>query len=140
MVEVRERLELAYAGAAKALAAAVAKAEEIGSPQCIAVCDDGGHLLAFARMDGAKVLSIDSALAKARTAASGRVPTGGVSEDLEWRLVAATQGKLTNLKGGLPIVLRGHLVGAIGVGSGTPEQDVEVARAGIAALLGAKAW
>ncbi|HLA92411.1 MAG TPA: heme-binding protein [Actinomycetota bacterium] len=49
-------------------------------------------------------------------------------------------GKATNLRGGLPIVVDGHLIGAIGVGSGTGEQDVEVAAAGVAALAGAKDW
>jgi uncharacterized protein GlcG (DUF336 family) len=118
----------------------VSKAAHIGAPQCIAVTDDGGHLLAFARMDGAKVLSIDSAIAKARTAASSRVPTGALPEDLERRLASATRGAHTNLRGGLPIVVRDEVVGAIGVGSGTGDQDVEVARAGIAALAEAKEW
>lgn len=140
MPEVREHLKLTHEGAARVLRAALARAEETGAPQCIAVTDDGGHLLAFARMDGAKVLSIDSAIAKARTAASSRVPTGGLPEDLERRLAAATGGKLTNLQGGLPIVVKGHVVGGIGVGSGTGEQDVDVARAGLAALTGAKVW
>lgn len=140
MPETREHLKLTREGAAKVLEAAVAKAEEIGAPQCIAVTDDGGHLLTFARMDGAKVLSIDSAIAKARTAASSRVPTGGLPEGLEWRLAAATQGRLTNLHGGLPIMVEEHVLGAIGVGSGSAEQDVEVATAGIAALAGAKGW
>lgn len=136
MPDTREHLALTYEGAAKVLRAAVDKAEEIGAPQCIAVTDDGGHLLAFARTDGGKVLSIDSAIAKARTAASGRAPTGGLGEELERRLAFATRGKLTNLKGGMPIVVRGQVIGAIGVGSGTAEQDVEVAEAGIAALEG----
>jgi uncharacterized protein GlcG (DUF336 family) len=74
------------------------------------------------------------------TAASSRVPTGGVGADVEVKLGLATKGKLTNLKGGVPIVVDGHVVGAIGVGSGTGEQDLEVAKAGIAALKGAKAW
>jgi uncharacterized protein GlcG (DUF336 family) len=140
MPEVEPHLKLTYSGASAVLAAAVAKAQEIGVPQCIAVTDDGGHVLALARMDGAKVLSIDSCTAKARTAASSRVPTGGIATEVEARLASATGGKLTNLLGGLPLIVDGHLVGAIGVGSGTGEQDVEVARAGVAALPGAKAW
>ena len=140
MPETREHLALTHEGATKILEAAVKKAAEIEAPQCIAVTDDGGHLLAFARMDGAKVLSIDSAIAKARTAASSRRPTGDLSDELERRLAFATQGKLTNLLGGLPIVVGGHVIGAIGVGSGTGEQDVEVARAGVAALAGAQGW
>lgn len=140
MAEIRERLALTYEGAEKVLEAAVRKAQEIGAPQCIAVTDDGGHLLAFARMDGAKVLSIDSAIAKARTAASSRGPTGRLPEDLERRLAFATRGALTNLPGGLPIVVRGDVVGAVGVGSGTGEQDVEVAAGGVAAVPEAETW
>lgn len=140
MPDTREHLALTHQGAAKILEAAVKKGAEIEAPQCIAVTDDGGHLLAFARMDGAKVLSIDSALAKARTAASSRRPTGDLSEELERRLAFATRGTLTNLAGGLPIVVNGHVIGAIGVGSGTGEQDVEVARAGVASLAGAQSW
>jgi glc operon protein GlcG len=140
MAETREHLALTYEGAAKVLAAAARKAEEIGAPQCIAVTDDGGNLLAFGRTDGGKVLSIDSSIAKARTAASSRVPTGRWTDDLARGLAFATVGKATNLPGGLPIVVDGHLVGAIGVGSGTGEQDVDVASAGVAALAGAKDW
>lgn len=140
MPDTREHLALTHEGAAKVLEGAVRKGVEIEAPQCIAVTDDGGHLLAFARMDGAKVLSIDSAIAKARTAASSRRPTGDLSDELERRLAFATQGKVTNLLGGLPIVMNGHVIGAIGVGSGTGEQDVEVARAGVAALAGAQSW
>jgi uncharacterized protein GlcG (DUF336 family) len=140
MAEVRQGQALTYEGAAKVLEAAVRKAKEIGAPQCIAVTDVGGHLLAFARMDGGKVLSIDSATAKARTAASSRVPTGSLTEALERGLAFATQGKLTNLKGGLPIVVGEDVVAAIGVGSGTADQDVQVAAAGVAAVPGAKDW
>jgi uncharacterized protein GlcG (DUF336 family) len=140
MSETRPHLALTYEGAATVVAAAVRKAEEIGAPQCIAVTDEGGHLLAFGRTDGGKVLSIDSSIAKARTAASSRAPTGRLTDELARGLAFATRGTLTNLPGGLPIVVDGHLVGAIGVGSGTGEQDVQVAAAGIAALTGAKDW
>lgn len=134
MPDTTEHRKLTHEGALKILRAAIGKAADMGVPQCIAVTDDGGHLLAFARMDGAKVLSIDSAMRKAMTAASSRAPTGGVAQEIEVKLALATQGKATNLKGGLPIEVDGHLVGAIGVGSGTGDQDVEVAAAGIAAL------
>ncbi len=133
-------LKLTHEGALKVLRAAIDKAKAMGVPQCIAIVDEGGHLLAFTRMDGAKVLSIDSSLKKAMTAASSRVPTGGVAADVEMKLAHATGGKLTNLEGGVPIVMGGHVIGAVGVGSGTGEQDLEVAKAGIAALPGAKPW
>ncbi len=140
MPETRQHLALTYEGAVKVLAAAARKADEIGAPQCIAVTDDGGHLLAFGRTDGGKVLSVDSSIAKARTAASSRVPTGRMADELARGLAFATSGKATNLPGGIPIVVEDHLIGAIGVGSGTGEQDVEVASAGVAALEGAKEW
>ena len=140
MSDTMPSLKLTHEGAVKILRAAIDKAKAMGVPQCIAIVDDGGHLLAFTRMDGAKVLSIDSSMKKAMTAASSRVPTGGVEASVELKLGLATGGKLTNLKGGVPIVVDGHVIGAIGVGSGTGEQDLEVAQAGIAALPGAKAW
>jgi len=128
---------LTLAGALKALNACIAKAEAMKVPQCIAVTDDAGHLLAFARMEGSKVLSIESSTAKARTAASSRVQTGSIHAEVGVKLAIATGGKLTNLKGGVPIVIDGQVVGAIGVGSGTGEQDREVALAGVAAVQGA---
>src|SRR5581483_2999127 len=78
MPDVVPYLKLTHTGARRILDAAIAKAEAMKVPQCIAIVDDGGHLLAFTRMDGAKVLSIDSSLRKAMTAASSRVPTGKI--------------------------------------------------------------
>lgn len=126
--------KLTHQGALKLLQAAIAKAQQMGQPQCIAVVDDGGNMLAFVRMDGAKFLSATSALNKARTAASIRAPTGGAPADIEIKLAIATESGFTNLKGGLPVILNGHCVGAIGVGSGTGEQDAEVGRAALAAI------
>ena len=131
---LRQTQELTHAAAMIVLQGAIAKAEAMNVPQCIAVVDTGGNLLAFVRMDGAKVLSQLSATHKAVTAASGRMPTGGLPSDVEAKLAFATGGQLTNLKGGLPITVNGQMVGAIGVGSGTGQQDVEVAKAGIEAL------
>jgi uncharacterized protein GlcG (DUF336 family) len=140
MPDTIAHVKLTHGGALKILNAAIAKAEAMGVPQCIAVVDDGGDLLAFVRMDGAKFLSIESATRKAVTAASSRMPTGGLSPEIEVKLGLATDGRLTNLKGGVPIVVDGKVIGAIGVGSGTGDQDLECAKAGIAALAGAKAW
>ena len=138
MAETAPALRLTNEGAMKILNAAMAKAEAMGVPQCISVVDAGGHLLAFSRMDGAFVLSIDSSLVKAMTAASYGEPTGHLPEGVDLKLAIATQGKRVNLPGGLPIVVDGHLVGEIGVGSGAGHEDLEVANAGLAALPGAK--
>jgi len=140
MPDVVHHLKLTHEGALKMLAAGIARATAMGQPQCITIVDDGGHLLAFARMDGARVLSIDSSRKKALTAASNRVPTGGLAAASELKLAMATDGKVTNLLGGLPVIVDGHVIGAIGVGSGTGEQDLEVARAAIAALPAAQAF
>ena len=122
----------------KLLGAALAKATEIGVPECISIVDPGGHLLAFARMDGAFVQSIDSSLMKAMTAASYGEPTGHIAAGIDLKLAIATQGKRINLPGGLPIVVDGHVVGGIGVGSGSGEQDRIVAAAALTALPGVK--
>ena len=74
------------------------------------------------------------------TAASNRKPTGSLDPSNEVKLAIASDGLMTNLKGGLPIIVDGHVIGAVGVGSGTGEQDLEVARAAIAALPGATAF
>jgi glc operon protein GlcG len=140
MADTVASLKLTSEGAMRLLQAAMAKAKEMNVPQCIAVVDAGGHLLAFARMDGAFVQSIDTALMKAMTAASYGAPTGGIEAGIDIKLAIATQGKRINLPGGLPIVVGGHVIGGIGVGSGTGEQDRQVANAGLAALAGAKTF
>ena len=127
-------LKLTHAGALRALEAAMQKAAALGVPQNITIVDDGGNLLAFVRMDGAKMLSIRTSQKKAVSAASHRAPSGKLAADLELKLSIATEGLLTNLEGGFPIIIGGACVGAIGVGSGTGAQDCEVARAGLAAL------
>lgn len=139
-MNVAKHLRLTHAGAMQIIAAAVAKAVAMKKPQCISVVDDGGNLLAFTRMDGAKVLSVESSIRKAATAASSRAPTGGITGDLEFRLAHATSGRLTNLKGGLPIILDGITIGGIGVGSQTGEEDLEVAKVGVAAIEGAASF
>ncbi len=130
----RPGLKLTHAGALKALAGALAKAEELGVPQNITIVDDGGNLLAFVRMDGAKLLSRETSLSKAITAASHRQPTSRLDPKNEIKLAIAGGGRLTNLEGGLPIVIDGQCIGAVGVGSGKGEEDVEVARAALAAI------
>jgi glc operon protein GlcG len=138
MADTVATLKLTLGGAMKLLQAAIAKAAEIGVPECISIVDPGGHLLAFARMDGAFVQSIDSSLMKAMTAASYGEPTGNIAAGIDLKLAIATQGKRINLPGSLPVIIDGHVIGGIGVGSGTGEQDRIVAEAALAALPGAK--
>lgn len=121
-------VKLTHQGALAVLQAGIAKAEALGVPQNITVVDESGNMLAFIRMDGAKLLSGETSKAKAITAASHRQPTSRLDPDLELKLAIAAGGRLTNLEGGLPIVIDGVCVGAVGVGSGTGAQDIEVAR------------
>ena len=140
MAQTAPFLRLTYEGAAAILSAAVAKASDMGVPQCITVVDSGGQLITMARMDGAFALSIDTALRKAQTAACYGGPTGHIPEGADVKLAIATKGKRINLPGGLPIIVDGHLIGGIGVGSGSGAQDLEVAKVGIAALAGAQSF
>jgi glc operon protein GlcG len=134
MATTNPSLKLTHEGALKALAGAIAKAEELSVAQNITIVDDGGNLLAFVRMDGAKLLSRETSMSKAVTAASHRQPTSRLDPTNEIKLAIAGGGRLTNLEGGLPIVIAGQCVGAVGVGSGAGAQDVEVARAALAAI------
>jgi len=135
---------LNLAGAETIIRGARQKAESLKLKMNIAVVDDGGHLLAFARMDGARPASGYTAQTKAVTAATfrqetGPLPAGGEPDvllNLSLQNAAlASGGKLTTLKGGVPIVIDGQVIGAVGVGGGTGEQDAEVAKAGIQELL-----
>ena len=137
---IRQAPKLTHKGARAIVEAAEAKAREIGVPQCIAVVDEGGHLLAFSRMDGGKISSVRVALTKAVSAATRRSPSGPMpsAEDpsvlLSIGLPLATGGTVTPIRGGLPIVVDGQVVGGIGVSSGTEQQDVDCAQAGLAVL------
>jgi glc operon protein GlcG len=138
MADTAPTTKLTFEGAQKLLAAAIAKARELKVPQCICIVDSGGHLLTMGRMDGAFALSIETALRKAQTAAAYGKPTGDIAAGLDLKLAIATEGKRVNLLGGLPVIVDGEVAGAIGVGSGTGEQDREVAAAALGAITGAK--
>lgn len=127
-------LLLTHAASLSMLQAAVNKAEEINQPQCIVIVDASGELLAEIRMTGAKFLSCKSAMSKALTAASIRAPSSNIPEAVRPAIGAATGGNVTGLGGGLPIIKDGICVGGIGVGSGSAEQDVEVAIAALNAV------
>lgn len=129
-----QTFRLTHAATMQMLAAAIAKAEAMGQPQCIVIVDASGELLGEIRMSGARFLSRKSALAKALTAASIGAPSANVPEAMRAGLGMASGGAVTGLKGGLAIRIQGELVGGIGIGSGTGDQDVEVALAALAAI------
>jgi len=138
MADTHTRPALTHEGALRVLRAAIERAKAMETPQCIAVADPAGQLLAFVRMDGAKFLSIRTAQRKAMTAANRRTATGGIEPAHAVELALVSGGNVTNLKGGLPIEVDGQVVGAIGVSSGSGQQDLEVAKAGVAAIPGAR--
>src|SRR5262249_6893107 len=140
----RNQVRLNLAGAEAALAAARAKATELKVAVNLAVVDDGGHLLAFARMDHARPGSAPTAITKASAAATFRQATGPLPPkgepdpllSLGVSLAAsAGGGKATPLLGGVPIVVDRQVIGAVGVGGATGEQDAEVAKAGVQGFL-----
>ena len=136
----RNHPKLTLAGARAVLAAAQHRAEEIRAPMNVAVVDDGGLLLVFERMDGAKPASIAVALVKARAAALRRAPTGPsmsgdqVNVALAVGLGLAAPDHQTPIRGGVPLLVDGEVVGAVGASAGTEDQDLDVARAGAAAI------
>jgi uncharacterized protein GlcG (DUF336 family) len=130
---------LEFADVKKILAAAEAEAINIGVDMDIAVVDDGGNLLGFYRMDRGKITSIQIAIDKAFTAAGTRRPTSdykavGAPNGSAFGIHVSNQGRFMIFGGGVPIIIDGECVGAVGCSSGTPEQDEQVARAGINAL------
>jgi uncharacterized protein GlcG (DUF336 family) len=138
----RQALKLNWEGTNRILQAAVRKVQETGIPMCIAIVDEAGHLLGFARTDEGKPHSIRIAQVKARAAASNRLPSGKIGSTgnplndhmaIALPLAAGTDMYLT-FAGGVPIMVDGHCVGGVGVAGGTGAQDEEIARAAIAAL------
>lgn len=118
--------------------AAAAKADEIGQPMDIAVVDAGGNLKAHVRMDGANIGSIPISINKAYTAIAFQCETGDLQDNTRpdgpiYGLNDAHGGRLVVFPGGIPLVRDGKIMGAIGVSTGTVEQDQEVAEAGVSA-------
>lgn len=118
------------------LAAAESHAKSKGWAVCIAVADDGGHLLGLLRLDGAAPAAARIAPAKAHAAALGRRPTKGYEDMINGGrfsfLSAPLDGGL--LEGGEPIMANGQCIGAVGVSGVKANEDAETALAGIAAL------
>jgi uncharacterized protein GlcG (DUF336 family) len=131
------RIDLA--GAREVLDAALRKADEIGRPMNVAVVDGGGHLLAFARQDGAILGSIDIAIRKARSSALMAMTTERLGEEAAPGSplygIEVTNDGLVIFGGGVPLAgADGTVAGAIGVSAGSVEEDMAVAHAGAEAF------
>ncbi len=142
---VRNQVRLSLAGAKAIIAAAESKAAELKLKLNVAVVDDGGHLVAFERMDGARPASLYTAMTKATSAATFRQPTGPLASGSTpadpllnvslQNAAGASGGKITALKGGVPVTVDGQIIGAVGIAGGTGEQDAEVAQAGVKGFI-----
>lgn len=101
----------------------------------IAIVDDGGHPLALERLDGCPPISAYIATEKARTSALGRRDSKGYEEMVNGgRYAFLSAPLLTSLEGGVPIIVDGHVIGAVGVSGVKAEHDAQVARAGAQCL------
>ncbi|MFV3412302.1 heme-binding protein [Pseudomonas nitroreducens] len=117
------------------LAAARAEAQRNRWAVSIVVVDDGGHPLALERLDGCAPASAYIATEKARSAALGRRETKGYEEMVNGgRMAFVTAPLITSLEGGVPVVLDGQVIGAVGVSGVKAGEDARVASAGVAAL------
>nr|WP_316638982.1 heme-binding protein [uncultured Roseateles sp.] len=120
--------------------AAAAEAEAVAHQWAvsIAIVDDGGHLLWLQRLDGAAPISAQIAPAKANTAALGRRESKVYEDMVNQGRVSflSAPGLQGLLEGGVPILVEGQCVGAVGVSGVKSSEDVQIARAGIAALQG----
>ncbi len=127
---------ISLASAQAAIAAAQAEADKHGWPLNIAVVDSGANLVAFARMDGAQLASIAIAEHKARAAASFRRPTRVFEEALQkqdYKYILTLDGIIAS-RGGIPLIVDGKLIGAIGCSGGTGSQDEVACTAGAATI------
>ena len=116
-------------------AAAEAEAKKNNWNVCVAIVDDGGHLLQLFRMDGATPANSRIAIAKGRTAAETRRSTAMWEERIKsGRTAMLKMPGVTPVQGGLPIVIDGECIGAVGVSGVQSHEDEQIAKAGIAAL------
>lgn len=115
--------------------AAIAKAEELGIRINVAVCDAGGRLVAFNKMDGAIWAGVYGSQGKAIASVAFGVPSGNLQERADSPIIrgigAAEGGHMIPSKGGMPLLHNGVPIGACGVGGGTSDEDEECARAAV---------
>ena len=117
--------------AKKIAAAAEAEAKKRGATVVIAVVDDGGYLLVLERLDDTQVASVDVGIAKARTAAIFRRPSKVFEDQIrDGRVAALALTGATPLQGGVPIIVDGKVIGAIGVSGNSPQEDEDIAKVG----------
>jgi len=135
--QTAQKKALTLEGAKKVIGAAVAEAKKLNAPGgAIAVVDEGGNLMAVERLDGTFAAGANISIGKARTAAQFKRPTKAFEDIINKGRTAMTSlNDFTPLQGGIPIMVDGQIVGAIGVsGAASAQQDEDLAIAGAAAL------
>jgi glc operon protein GlcG len=134
--QLAEKKVLTLAAARTMVAAAEAEATRNNWAGVIAVVDDGGWPILIERMDNAALVAgVELAPGKARTAALFKRPSQALEDAINNGRIAATTARgFVLMKGALPIVVDGQVIGAIGVSADTPDHDVQIAQAGLAAL------
>jgi uncharacterized protein GlcG (DUF336 family) len=140
-MKTKSAIKLTQQGAMAILHGALEKASSLGVAASVAVVDDGGHMIAFGRSDEAELYSIAISMAKARSAALTRFPSGKKSPSGNERddhhalaiTLAAGPGSFVTIPGGLPIMVEGCCVGGVAA-SGAAKNDVPIAQAGLDAF------
>ena len=132
---MQSKAVLSQADVSKVLDAAQQEAERENWAITVAVTDDGGHLLALRRLDGAAPFTADVATNKARSAAVGRKETQVFEEMINGGRTAFISAPMQALlSGGVPIVVDGQVVGAVGISGVKPDQDIQVAKAAVSVI------
>lgn len=132
---MKTKAVLSQTEVSRMLAAARAEAQHHQWAVSIAIVDDGGHPLALERLDGCAPIGAYIATEKARTAALGRRESKGYEEMVNGgRHAFLSAPLLTSLEGGVPVIVDGQVIGAVGVSGVKAEQDAHVAKAGVTAL------
>ncbi len=131
--------KLTLTTAKKLLEIAEERARQMGLNSDIAIVDEGANLIAFYRMDNAKIAGIDIAIGKAWTSVAMQMPTANLAQTAlpggaTFGINTTNQGKVVILGGGIPLVHDGKVVGGIGVSGGTSAQDIDVANAAVQAF------
>ena len=136
MVDRVQKPVLTLAGARAVASAAEAEAKRLNTTGAVAIVDDGGNLLYLVRIDKTFPAGAAVATDKARTAATFRMPTRNLEDAVKnGRTSLVAVSEMTPLAGGIPIVIDGEVVGAVGVsGAANAQQDEELAKVAAAAL------
>src|SRR6266481_5111712 len=130
--QLLDKKVLTLEAAEKVAAAAEAEAKKRNATVVIVVVDDGGYPLIVKRLDDTQVASVDVGIGKARTAAIFRRPRRVFEDQVKnGRVAAVALPGATPLQGGLPLIYEGKVIGAIGVSGNTPQEDEDIAMAGI---------